>query len=88
MMKMSCQNNGAEMKGLKTCENCRKFYTGDGYNGVCTNDCWALFEYRKNHNMKPPRQAAIHKKEVRTRTLRINEKWLQRDLEKINSLPK
>ncbi len=68
----------------KKCSNCERTYRGEGFKNVCTESCWALYEYRKIHNLPLPRIKNPHE----VRALReaglnrdkyrdvVNEKWI------------
>lgn len=60
------------------CSLCGRFFRGEGYNGVCTQACYAKGEYAKKHK-KPLKNAPLYSKKVKKECLiqKSNSEWLK-----------
>ena len=67
------------------CSNCGKWYRGEGFEKVCTKDCFFAHEYARVHKKKRPAPANIAKKpsidlyEKKKKTEALNQSWIARD---------
>jgi len=60
------------MKNLKTCKKCNRFYRGEGYQDVCTEDCFFKKLSKSLHKKKVSKKTSIEK---------VNKDWEERDSE-------